>query len=168
MLLAVTACAGSSRYTDTMFRAAIAKHSTSPDFVLVTVRDARSSSSQMVCVEAPSLEAALHVEYRMPYNELGARRIEELLFASPDRVYSFSKPAALAYVTPSYSREVLAKVRSILSSRSDAQLRSASLDSLYVGKPYRAYEALPRCCGSRFARAWHPMRARLRSQQSLC
>lgn len=130
-----------SGYTEDMFRAALAKHSTAPDYVLVTIRNARTGSSHLVCVESGSLEAALHIEHRQPWNEFGARRVDQLLAASRDRTYTFSDSAALAHVTPSYSPELLAKVRSILSSRSNAQLRSESLDWLYVGKPFRKYTA---------------------------
>jgi hypothetical protein len=143
-LLAAATCPvaqAASRYTDDMFRAALAKHSTSPDYVLATVRDARTGSSRVVCVESGSLEAALHIEHRQPWNEFGSRRVAQLLAASPDRTYTFSDPAALAHVTASYSPELLAKVRSILSSHSNAQLRSEPLGWLYVGKPLRAYTA---------------------------
>ena len=68
------------------------------------------------------------------------RRVQQLL-TNPNRVYTLSQPAALANVAPRYSPQVLTEVRSILSSRSDAQLRSASLDWLYVSKSSESYSA---------------------------
>lgn len=129
-----------SRYTDAMFRAALENHSTAPNYVLVTIRDGRDGSSRLVCVEAPFLEGALHREHALDYSESGERRVQQLL-TNPNRVYTLSQPAALANVAPRYSPQVLTEVRSILFSRSDAQLRSASLDWLYVSKSSESYSA---------------------------
>ena len=130
-----------SRYTDAMFRAAIANDSTAPNYVLITIRDGRNGSSRLVCVEAPFLEGALHREHGLDYSESGQRRARQLIVASRDRVFTFSQPAALANVAPRYSPAVLAQVRSVLSSRTDAQLRSGSLDWLYASKPSDSYSA---------------------------
>jgi hypothetical protein len=143
MLLAVMPARGEqpSRYTDGMFRAALANDSTAPNYVLVTIRDGRNRSSRLVCIEAPFLEGALHREHGLDYSESGQRRVRQLILASPDRIYTLSQPGALANVAPRYSPAVLAEVRSMLSSRSDAQLRSASLDWLYVRRPSDSYSA---------------------------
>ena len=142
LLATVPAGAGQpSHYTDAMFRAAIANDSTAPNYLLVTIRDGRSGSSRLVCVEAPFLEGALHREHDLDYSESGRRRVRQLILASRDRVFTLSQPAALANVAPRYSPGVLAEVRSVLSSRSDAQLRSGSLDWLYASKPSDSYSA---------------------------
>jgi len=123
-----------SRYTESMFRAAMANHSTAPNYVLVTIHDARTDSSRLVCIEAPFLEGALRREHNLENNEAGQRRLLQLVFEPPDRTYSFSKAEALTNVTPRYSPQVLNEVRALFSSRSEAQLRSGSLDSVYAGK----------------------------------
>jgi hypothetical protein len=142
-LLAIisTPAAQASRYTDGMFRAAIANESTAPNYVLVTIRDERNDSSRLVCIEAPFLEGALHREHGIDYSESGQRRVRQLIFASRDRVYTLSRSDALANVAPRYSPAVLAEVRSMLASRTDAQLRAAPLDWIYARRSSDSYSA---------------------------
>lgn len=125
-----------------MFRRAMANQSTSPNFVLVTIRDARRGSTRLVCVEAPFLEGALQREHRLDSSDAGRRQLRHLILSSSDWTYTLSKPDALANVSPRYSPEVLEKVRALLSSRSNAELkRPETLDDLYVGKRGESYQA---------------------------
>ena len=68
-----------------------------------------SGSSQLVCMEAPFLEGALHREHDHDYGESGQRRVRELIFGSRNRVFTLSQPPALASVAPDIRPRCLLK-----------------------------------------------------------
>lgn len=124
-----------SRYTSAMFVRALDNSSTAPDFVLITVVDARSGETRIVCTLASGLEGALHMEFGIPYDETGVRRVHDLALQQPDRIFRFSNPEALAHVSPDYSSKDLDVIRAETASRSDSELLNYELiQSLYMRK----------------------------------
>ena len=121
-----------SRYTSAMFVRALANSSTAPDFVLITVVDARDESTRTVCTVAPFLKGALHIELGIPYDEDGRRQVRELALKQSDRVFRFSKPDALRNVQPGYTSRQLDSVRVLIAERPDSDL----LDKRFVKTLY--------------------------------
>jgi hypothetical protein len=122
-----------NRYTSAMFIRALQNSSTAPDFVLITVVDARDASARVVCISTPSLKGALHTEFGIPYDEAGERRVHELALKQSDRVFRFSKPDALRSVQIWYTQADLDAVRSMLVDRPDGDLLNYEfVQSLYM------------------------------------
>jgi hypothetical protein len=111
-----------------MFARALANQSTAPDYVLITVVDARDGAARIVCTAAPFLEGALHMEFDIPYDEAGEHRVHDMAFQQPDRVFRFSKPKALANVRPNYTQRQLEVIHASIAETTDAQL----LDKRFV------------------------------------
>jgi hypothetical protein len=111
-----------SRYSDAMYRRALAIHSTSPVFVLITLRDV-SGSERLVCVPADFLIGAIQKEYHLEYGGEGERRMQQIATDQPGRVFTFSVPGARENVEPSYSPAILAEVKGALDSDSASELR---------------------------------------------
>jgi hypothetical protein len=124
-----------SLYTEAMFVRALGNRSTAPDFVLITVVDARDNSARVVCTGAPFVEGALHQEYDIPYDEAGVRHVHELALKQSDRAFRFSKPEALRNVQASYTEGDLDVVRSMIANKTESEL----LDYQYVQSIYRSH-----------------------------
>ncbi len=113
-----------ARSPEALFRAALESgFSTAPDYVLVTIRNANDGSARLVCIAESSLEGALHRELDLGYDAAGHREVQRRLLASQDRVFTFSKAAALENVEPRYTPAILVEVRARMAAYSDEQLR---------------------------------------------
>jgi len=140
--LIVSSCAESRRvyvekhYNNAMFVRAMQNDSVSPDYVLVTVFDVRHRKARVVCVETVELERALHVEFGIPYDEPGVRRVQELALKQSDMVFRLSKADALRSVRPLYSEADVDSVRSLIVGRPDSDLLDIDfVRSLYINYP---------------------------------
>jgi hypothetical protein len=116
-----------SRYTSAMFVRALENESPAPDFVLITVVDARDGTSRIICTEAPFLKGALHKEFDIPYDEAGEHRVHQLALETSDRVFRFSKPEALANVRPHYTPRELDTIRVSIAEKSTPSFLTISL-----------------------------------------
>ena len=122
MVALCSAHAAVAQQSNASFARAIANHSTSPSYVLITVIDDRSGSRQTVCTMAPFLLGAIQRQYRLPYTPTGEAKIEAIALAGKDHVYHFSRPDALSNLRPNYTPQILAQVQSRLKTVSTPDL----------------------------------------------
>jgi hypothetical protein len=138
LLLTCLTALAQTNYTEAMYRRALDNQSTSPSFVLVTLRD-NADTRRLVCIPASFVLGAIHTEYHLDYDENGQRKALAMAIAQPDRVFFFSNPKARSNVEPRYSPEVLAEVRRILASATDSDLRAELSTS--NSRLHRIYQA---------------------------
>jgi hypothetical protein len=106
-----------------MYRRGLATQSTAPLFVLVTLADPKTGSERTACVDTPFLLGAIHIEYRLPYDEAGTSKAMAIAIAQPGRRFSFKSAKARANVQVAYSAELEDSMREKLNAKSDTQLR---------------------------------------------
>jgi hypothetical protein len=124
-----------SRYSEAMFVRALDNDSTAPDFALITVVDAHDGKTQTVCTEASALKGALHMEFAIPYDDVGVRRVHDLALNQPDRVFRFSAPEALQNVAPGYTQKQLDRIRAMIAEVPDSDLVNKQyVDKLWKGR----------------------------------
>jgi hypothetical protein len=102
-------------YTDDMFRTGLEERSTSPLFVLITLRNARTGEDREACIPGPFLLGAIHRERRLPYDARGSAEALSIALSQHDRVFTFKRLDALRNVQPRYTPALLAEVRNKLS-----------------------------------------------------
>jgi hypothetical protein len=112
-----------SGYTDDMYRRGLANQSTAPLFVLVTLADPKTGSERTACVDAPFLLGAIHIEFRLPYDEAGTSKAMAIAIAQPGRRFSFKSAKARANVQVAYSTDLENSMREKLKAKSAMQLR---------------------------------------------
>ena len=138
----------SRAYTEKMFQRAMAKHniavtgsfSPSPLYVLITVKEAKSNASTVVCTTSFSLNGAISKEHNLDALEqrAGLRKTYEIAISQPGRVFRFQKPEARELVQPAYSSKMLRRARAVLKNKSVAQLKEeVALDSSPLTQLYR-------------------------------
>ena len=93
------------------FEKAIAKDSTSPSYVLVTIINDNTGTRQTICTGANFLLGAIHYQYHIPYTREGEQEGKRVALASKDRTYHFSKADALKNFRVGYTPRILAQVR---------------------------------------------------------
>jgi hypothetical protein len=129
-------------YTGAMFHHDLDNTSTAPDFVLIRVTDTRTGSTREVCTEAPFLEGALHMEFGIPYDDAGEKKVRKLVLGQPDRHFQFSKPKALVNIPQYYTPQILDAVRKLVAPKSDDELiKTDFVQGLYIKKLREEYSA---------------------------
>lgn len=124
-------------YTTAMYRHAFTNHSTSPDYILITVTDGRTGASVITCTISNFLLGALEIEHGLPYD-----RIEKMALHNADRTFVFSNPKALGNLPRYYSDAILDEMRKAISSKTDKDLLTTNfVQTLYLqkGRNYQAY-----------------------------
>ncbi|MFZ1220405.1 MAG: hypothetical protein WAO00_14005 [Chthoniobacterales bacterium] len=132
LFLIVASAHGESRYTQRMFRRAMARDnlavsgsfSTAPLYVLITVCQPKPGKDRLIAVTANLLSGAIHMEHHLSYDVAGDRREFEIAMAQPNRRFCFRSPKAAGNIPIDYSPAILAKVRHRLSDMSVSQLRA--------------------------------------------
>lgn len=109
-------------YTDQMYRKALYEVSTSPFYVLFTVHNQRSGIDRHVCISAPFLLGAIHMEHHFDYSTSGSRAALHVALAQPGRRFTFSNRKALRNIETLYNDRILAEVRHALASKSNSEL----------------------------------------------
>jgi hypothetical protein len=143
LLLTSAIASASSRYTEAMFRRAMAmnngsvtdsgrplridrdarhiKISSSHLYVLITVRDSKGRS-QETCIGENTLNAAIAAEHHLDtVND--ERKIFSLAMSAPNRVFEFKNKKACALVKRMYSERELARIRQLVQGKSQRELR---------------------------------------------
>ena len=123
IFLAPLAAMAQSNYTDDTYRRGLANQSSAPLFVLVTLVDTTSGSERTACVDAPFLLGAIHIEYRLSYDDAGIANAMAIALNQPNRRFTFKRAKARANVQPTYGAEIADSMREKLSGKSDVQLR---------------------------------------------
>ena len=123
------------KYSDSMFRRGIEELSTSPIYVLVSVRDEATGEERVVCTEGHGLLVSIAIENGL---DLSKRdwwlEAQALAMSQPGRVFSFANQDA--QLRASYGEAELARVRDRLSSKSDAELRQEIRGGRYRTNSY--------------------------------
>jgi len=96
--LGITPATASYQQPDDQFRAALENNSTSPSFILITIRDARDGSARTGCTLAPFLLGAIHKENALPYNEEGQNAALRIAASARDHFFTFRRLKALANI----------------------------------------------------------------------
>ena len=116
------------KYTEAMFRHAIeneARHDypASPEFVLITVADQKTGAERVVCLLGGFVLQA--IERELLASATYGANIDPVKFAlaQVDRKFSFRDPRSLQDVKPNYDEATLQRVRALLSSKSNDELR---------------------------------------------
>jgi len=126
LLLAVALLAGCAThvgsYSQSMFHAALANRSTSPDYVLIEVRRSDDQSKRTVCTTASFLLGAIHREYDLDYTEADEKRALEIALKQPERSFIFRKQAAMDNLVDYETPEVLADVRRQFEGKKNSEL----------------------------------------------
>lgn len=124
-------------YTTAMYRHAFTNSSTSPDYILITVKDGRTGASVVTCTISNFLLGALEIEHGLPYD-----RSEKMALHNADRTFVFSNPKALDNLPRYYSDAMLDEMRKEIGSKTDNDLLTTHfVQTLYLqkGKNYQAY-----------------------------
>jgi len=123
VLTGLVICGGAKGAQDQEhYRRAITNNSTSPYFVLVTIKDDAADGSFTGCVSANFLKGAIYLELGGKWDSPGddekrkaelalLRKAGEIALNSPDHEFHFSKPAALANIPKEYSEDELIEAR---------------------------------------------------------
>jgi hypothetical protein len=146
LLIAFARQSDGARYTDQMFRRAMAKDNLavsgsftmSPLYVLIALCDAAGRPERVGCVTANFLSGAIHLEHALGYDTEGEKKAYRIAIAQRDRVFCFKKVRARNNVSVRYTPSQLAEVRRQLTQRSDAQLRAeVDREDSFVSRIYR-------------------------------
>ena len=151
LLITCATALGSARYTDAMFRRAMAQYNgtvtkdgrplppskegverimvgMSPMYVLITLKDPKIGTQRQVCVVNEALEAAIASEHHLDLAD-DQRKIFDTAMAATHRVFTFTSRKARKIAAPAYTAEQLAYVRRLLQNRSkNWLLREAKVD----------------------------------------
>ena len=149
-LIASAIAVAASSYSESMYRRAILDgDSTSPLYLLFTLRDAKTGNERVVCALGSGLVGAIHYERRLDFDAASHKKAKAIALSRPHR-FSFTNPEAIRTVEPHYSEAKLAEYRSRFAKMSRAQLIAA------VGQ-----NELSRLCKDRSALKWHACQAAL-------
>ena len=149
-VLVSTVCYGSgqSLYTRDMYEHAIAHDnaavsgqvSFTPLYVLIRLKDRRSSEIRSVCTLSSSLSRAIETQYQLDSLH-GSRRVYEIAKSHFDAPFDFSNPKARKYVEPTYTPKILNEVRHALAGKSPTELkRETAANDSALTKLYRRDE----------------------------
>jgi hypothetical protein len=125
LFLTCAAVSAQSRYTDAMYRKAILDNSTSPLYVLFTLRDVKTGADRMVCTNGNFLVVAIHIEYHLDYDATGQKRGDDIALRTPEHRFTFTSRKVLKNIGPRYTPQMLAEAHRRLSGMSAVQLRRA-------------------------------------------
>lgn len=145
LVLTVPAAHAESRYSQQMFRRGLHEPgvvvTSSPLFVLITLRDPSSGTERAAAIPGPFLLGAIEAEYHLELrkatsdkDELRAlveqqRKEVQIALAQPNRVFTFRNPIARKNVEPRYTPAILDEVRHVLASRSRTQIVAAAREN---------------------------------------
>lgn len=99
-----------------IYKIALNNTSTSPSYIVIKVTNGSTGEQKELCTEAPFLEGALHEEYGIHYDSVGANKIHIMAIQQVDRSFKFSNTAALnnvGFVEYPSIKEVNAYARSL-------------------------------------------------------
>ena len=126
LLITCATAVAHSRYTDAMYRKAVLDGSTSPLYVLFTLRDSKTGADRVVCTGGNFLVGAIHMEYHLDYDAAGEKRGFDIALRQPGHRFTFKSRKALKNINSGYTPEMLAEARRRLSSMTTPQLRRAA------------------------------------------
>jgi hypothetical protein len=109
-------------YTQAMFRAALTNYTTSPDYVLITVRGPGDQTERTVCTTANFLLGAIDREHGLGSTELDQKRERDIALQTPECKFTFHKKAAIDNLADYETPEALAYVRRQFVGKTDAEL----------------------------------------------
>ncbi|HEY4416951.1 MAG TPA: hypothetical protein VGO57_14775 [Verrucomicrobiae bacterium] len=107
-----------------MFYKALKNSSTAPSYVLISIPDDASHTNRLVCIPAPFLLGAIHIENHLDYDDAGEQKAIMLALGQPCRFYCFTNAEAANNVQPRYDETVLSNIRRQLAGKTEAQLRN--------------------------------------------
>jgi hypothetical protein len=131
------------------YRQALSDHSTSPYFVLVTIKDDRTGTAFTGCINVNFLKGAIFrelggeseppasAEKRQAQNAL-LQKAEEIALKSTDHEFHFSNPAALANVQLQYTEADLAEAREAVRSHGLEVMAGSAPERAFLGKLKRS------------------------------
>jgi hypothetical protein len=134
---------------DSTFMKAILDKSNEPYFILITVVDDSTNTSEPITTEAPFLLGAIHIEHSIPYSEYGSIEVEKIALSNTNHTFHFKRKAALKNIGHFYNGQILADVKKILGALTNADLLKqirdpkSNLHKIYQGRgkgahiPYR-------------------------------
>jgi hypothetical protein len=130
---------------DSSFTKAILDRSTSPYFILITVINDSTNSSELITTEAPFLLGAIHIEYSIPYSESGSTEVEKIALSNTSHVFHFKRSASLKNIGMFYNNQILSEVKKKLDALTRdnllEQIRNpkSELHKIYQGRGKGAY-----------------------------
>ncbi len=129
-----------TNFTEAMYRRALNDGSTSPLYVLILLNEDKGNTNRWICIPAPFLLGAIHMEYHLEYDQTGEQQALDMAIKQYGMAFSFSDPKAFKNVQPRYSPEMLAEVRRSLPPISNSQRDVSALTGIYSNKKdYMAY-----------------------------
>jgi hypothetical protein len=111
-----------------IFDKAIASHSASPSYVLVTVVNEATKKRATVCFPAPVLLIAIRDELGLKDDDGGNAKVEQFARERDHLVFHFGKHKAWKRVTPLYDKGILEDVETRLAGLSTEKLRESVAD----------------------------------------
>lgn len=103
------------------FEMAMENISTAPSYVLVAIVDKKAGKSWGVCMESMELLSAIMKEHDIQNPDVYKKAVE-IIKQNNSKIFTFTKPDALKYLKPVYTREILKKIRSEFSYYTDEEL----------------------------------------------
>lgn len=113
-----------SRYTYAMLGAALKEQSSSPAYVLISVRSRNGGPIRQSCVPAQSLIAAIRIENRLSWGQEGTLQAIRIARAKKGLAFEFSNLKARELIEPFYSAQQLADTHRQLAKFTDLELRT--------------------------------------------
>jgi hypothetical protein len=116
---------------DSLFTKGILNESTAPYYVLITVVNDSTHSSETIATEAPFLLGAIHLEYNIPYSKSGSRRVQKIALSNVNRIFHFRRDTAIKNIYPNCGNSILFEVKKRLSAYSNGDLLKQIKDDTY-------------------------------------
>ncbi len=141
--------AAQGHYTRSMFALGLRGDWTSPRYVLASVRDPRTNSTNSVCVSGNALVSAIQIEKNWSYAIGGRTKARGYAMRHWRKPFVFENSNALARVRAGYTEKQLTDIRARLSRFSNSELKA----QLRVVRKRNAVEEteLQKLCASRNA-----------------
>jgi len=122
VLLFTSLLAHADTYSQSMFRAALANGSTSPNYVLIKVRGPGDKAEHTICTTSNLFLGAIHIEYELGYTRADEKRVSDIALKQPERSFKFRKKKAIANLADYETSEALADVRRQFAGKKDSEL----------------------------------------------
>jgi hypothetical protein len=113
----------SSSYTSSMFARAVSKQSTSPLYVLITVRNGNTGAVEETATPAPLLLWALSVEKHLSYDPKSLPELRRIANSEPSRTFVFTSNTVIDRIRRLYTTQQLAEARRFIERVSSDDLR---------------------------------------------
>lgn len=86
----------------------------------------------------------MHMEFGIPYDDAGEKRVRKLVLGQADRQFHFSNPKALANIPQYYGPPILDAVRKLVAPKSDEELiKTDFVQGLYIRKIEGGIQCIP-------------------------